>query len=461
VRAVSAQPRIVSRRRRLLGATAIAAHRAALALVRRLPERRRAGPPAPRPHVRILISNAYAMGGTVRAAFVLAEQLVRDRPVEIVSVRRHVRKPHFAPPAGVSVAVLDDRVQPRRLGQRLLGALPSVLVHPEDYAYPGSSLFTDLKLLRRLRATGAEVVITTRPAWALLAAAAAPRTAVLIAEEHMHLRAHRPALRRDVTRRYGRLDALMTLTEGDRRDYASLLASARTRVEAIPNAVPTPAGGGADPEAQVVVAAGRLTRQKGLDLLIRAFAGIADVHPGWELRIYGGGRERRALAKQIADAGMAERIRLMGSTRRLGKAFARASVFALSSRFEGFGIVIVEAMACGLAIVSFDCPRGPGEIIDHGRDGVLVPAEDVDALAQELSALMRDAARRRALGRAARETARRYEPALVAERWEALLRDLTAPGGGSRAVPSREAPARAWRPPRMNAATWARRRRRD
>jgi glycosyltransferase involved in cell wall biosynthesis len=424
---VSAQPSAVSRRRRLLGAPAIAAHRAALALVRRLPDRRSAQRPGTRPPVRIILSNAYAMGGTVRAVFALAERLAEGRAVELISVRRHVARPAFPHPQGVTVTVLDDRVEPRPLHQRVLGALPSLLVHPEDYAYPGASLWTDLRLLRTLRATTGDGVITTRPAWALLAAAAAPRTAIVVGQEHMHLRAHRPALAADIRRRYARLDALVVLTDGDRVDYLERLVGARTRVERIPNVVTPLPGDRADPAAQVVIAAGRLTRQKGFDLLVRAFAAAATNRPGWELRIYGGGRERAALERQIEATGMRDRIRLLGPTRRLGEAFARASVFVLSSRFEGFGMVLVEAMGSGLAVASFDCPRGPADIITPGRDGVLVPAEDVAALARELDAIMGDRERRSALGAAALDTARAYEPGPIAARWEALLDSLARP----------------------------------
>jgi glycosyltransferase involved in cell wall biosynthesis len=425
---VSAQPQVVSRRRRLLGAPAIALHRLALALVRRLPAGRATPAAGAHPPVRIVLANAYAMGGTVRATFTLAERLAERHEVEIVSVRRHARQAFFPHPPGVQVSVLDDRVASRRRHERLLRALPSLLVHPEDYSYAGASLLTDLRLLRRLRSTAGEIVVSTRPAYALLAAAAAPPGAVLVAQEHMHLRAHRPALAADVRRRYHGLDAVVVLSEGDRADYAALLDGARTRVERIPNAVPPLGGGVARPEAQVVVAAGRLTRQKGFDLLIRAFAELAPRHPGWELRIYGGGKERDALERQVAAAGMANRISLMGSTRRLGAAFADASVFALSSRFEGFGMVLVEAMSCGLPVVSFDAPRGPADIITPGHDGVLVPPEDVGALAAALGELMSDPERRHAYGAAARESARAYEPGAIAARWDALLGELTRQG---------------------------------
>jgi len=114
----------------------------------------------------------------------------------------------------------------------------------------------------------------------------------------------------------------------------------------------------------------------------------------------------------------------MGPTQQLGEALAEASVFALSSRFEGFGIVIVEAMSKGLAVVSFDCPRGPAEIVDDGRDGLLVPAEDVEALSHALLAAVGDRGLRARLGVAARETARAYDPAAIGARWLAALDQL-------------------------------------
>ena len=93
-----------------------------------------------------MLPNAYALGGTVRTTMNLAGELARGREVEIVSVRRHVRRPFFAHPRGVRVTVLDDRVAPAARAPRVLAAIPALLVHPEDYAYGASSLRTDLRL---------------------------------------------------------------------------------------------------------------------------------------------------------------------------------------------------------------------------------------------------------------------------------------------------------------------------
>jgi glycosyltransferase involved in cell wall biosynthesis len=314
---------------------------------------------------------------------------------------------------GVEVRALD--------GGGLLDRLPSLLIHPEDYVYPLCSLRTDIALLRWLRSLDGGVLITTRPAFNLLAARLAPRGVTTIGQEHMHLASHRPRLAEDIARHYDRLDALTVLTGNDERSYRKLV---NTRVERLPNPLAPLGGGVARLDSDLVVAAGRLTKQKGFDLLIEAFAKVAERQPSWRLRIYGSGPERKRLQAQIGDGN----VELMGRSRRLGEAMAEASLFVLSSRFEGFGMVLVEAMSKGLPVVSFDCPHGPADIVGDGKEGTLVPPEDVDALAAALLELIEDPDRRRRYGEAALEKARTYAIEAIGPRWDALLGSLGSDG---------------------------------
>ena len=402
-------------RRRIVRPLAIAAHRIASRLIALAV---RPGAPDGFDGVRILLMHAYGMGGTIRTCLTLAEHLAKHGPVEVISIVRSRDEPFFPFPDGVTVTVLDDRRGGWRRG------LPSLLVHPDDHTFAKLSLRTDIALLKRLRHMRSGVLVTTRPGFNVLAARHAPPGLTVVGQEHMNIASHLPGLTHDIERSYGRLDALAVLTDADRADYARMLANARTTVEQIPNAVPELDGGVADPASPIVVAAGRLTPQKGFDLLIPAFRTVVDEHPGWQLRIHGSGPQRPELRRLIADHDLYNQVFLMGPTAQLGAALAQGSIFVLSSRFEGFGMVIVEAMSKGLAVVSFDCPRGPSEIISDGADGVLVPELDVQALGRAISDLAGDRDRRARLGAAAIETARRYDREAIGRRWDALLAKL-------------------------------------
>ena len=168
------------------------------------------------------------MGGTIRTTLTIGGYLAGRRDVEVVSVYRRRDEPFFPFPAGLRVRALQHR-------DGLLARLPSVLIHPEDYAYPWCNLQTDLALLRWLRSPRADVIVTTRPAFNLLAARLAPPGVATVGQEHMHLAAHRPRLAADIRRHYPRLDALTVLTSHDEADYRALLAAA-------------PHAGRADPE---------------------------------------------------------------------------------------------------------------------------------------------------------------------------------------------------------------------
>ena len=189
----------------------------------------------------------------------------------------------------------------------------------------------------------------------------------------------------------------------------------------MPNAVPALAGDRARPESRVAVAAGRLNSQKGFDLLIAAWRPVAAAHPDWQLRIYGRGPQRAALAAADRRRRPGRRRPPDGCHPRSRRGALAGSLFVLSSRFEGFGIVLVEAMSKGLAVVSFDCPRGPGEIIDDGRDGCSSrPATSARCRAR-CSRVVEDEERRRTLGSTALESARRYDPEAVGADWAALV----------------------------------------
>ncbi|WP_214104526.1 glycosyltransferase [Acrocarpospora catenulata] len=385
--------------------------------------RRRARQPEPpgSRQIKILLLHANGMGGTIRSVYNLAADLATDHEVEIVSVVRTRPEPFFAVPDGVTVTFLDDRVGRRPWGLR------SRLIPREEAAYKTFSLRTDWLLIRFLRGLHGGVLISTRPGLNLVTALFAPPGVITIAQEHVGLAAHKPAIRALIRRRYGRLSALVTLTEADRTAYRTILG-ADARLERIPNAL-TPLTGGPSPlEAPTVLAIGRLTRVKGFDLLIKAWQRVAADFPGWRLRIVGAGPQMAHLATAVRDRELEDSVQLPGPIADIGAQLDGASVLALSSRHEGFSMTIVEALSKGVPVVSFDCPNGPREIITQGREGLLVPAGDTAALAEAIEQLIRDRDRRLELGGRGLQTAKRYDPGRIGTEWRRLLDDLAAAG---------------------------------
>jgi glycosyltransferase involved in cell wall biosynthesis len=366
------------------------------------------------------------MGGTIRSVHNLAGYLAKTHDVEIISLIRRREEPFFEFPAGVRVTALDDRRPGAAVGRlhfvrRILKERSSALMHPADLAAAGTSLWTDVMLVRNLRRRSG-FLIGTRPGLNLIAADLSPPGLITIGEEQMHLYAHSQPLRKAMKRLYPKLDALAVLTERDLREYDKLL-SGQVRLARIPNTAREMPGPKADLGARTVLAAGRLTRQKGFDLLIEAFGRVAAAHPDWRLRICGGGHLREDLRSQTAEQGLADVVELAGP-RDLPDEMAKASIFVLSSRFEGFPLVLLEAMSKGMAVVSFDCPTGPADVIDDHRNGILVPAGDVEELTNGILELIRDEELRQRCGAAAVETAKSYTIDAVGPRWDALLDSL-------------------------------------
>jgi glycosyltransferase involved in cell wall biosynthesis len=399
--------------------------RLASARLRRLMRRRRrprGGQPGPKVH--LVLGHAFGMGGTIRTVLNLAAHLARSREVEVISVVRRQDVPFLPFPEGVEISVLDDqREEPT--------APESVLVHPDEVFSHTATLRTDLALAKRLRAIRSGVVITTRPALNIAAARLVPRGVPVIAQEHMHFLGYGQGVAEQKRGAYPQLDALAVLTDDDLRDYRAALPGARTKLVRIRNALPPLEGAPSSLDAPTVLAAGRLVPQKGFDMLVPAFAAVARAQPEWRLRIYGDGRPFRfhALRRIVFEHELYNEVLLMGRTDRLGEEMARASLFVLSSRFEGLPMVIIEAMSKGLPVVAFDCPTGPREMIDDGVDGILVPEGDVEALGEAMLELVADPAKRRRYGAAALEKARSYDIEEIGPQWEQLLSSI-APSAG-------------------------------
>ncbi|HWS37988.1 MAG TPA: glycosyltransferase family 4 protein [Actinoplanes sp.] len=380
-------------------------------------------------NIRYLLHNAYAVGGTVRTVFNQAGAMCGEHDVEIASVYRTGAQPVLPLDPRVRLVPLTDlRPDGTRWGggsrlMRRTRMLPNPLPHGRDFRYQRWDPVVDLTVIRSMRAQRDGVLVTTRPSLNLLSAWFAPRRLTRIGQDHMNFGSYRRRLRDRMVRAYPRLDAVTVLTRADLKSYQQVLGD-RVRLARIPNGIPPHPARLAEGREPVVVAAGRLIRQKGFDLLIRAFAQVHEAHPDWRLTIFGEGPWRPRLTRLIDKHGLGGTVTLPGVTRELDAEFATASIFALSSRKEGLPMVLLEAMGSGLAVTSFDCPTGPADVVDDEVNGLLIPAEDVDALAAGIIRLIEDVDARERMGAAARRTSAGYEMPAIVPLWEDLFSRL-------------------------------------
>jgi glycosyltransferase involved in cell wall biosynthesis len=180
-----------------------------------------------------------------------------------------------------------------------------------------------------------------------------------------------------------------------------------------------------DLEKKTLVAMGRLTYQKGFDILLSAFNKIAHKYPQWQLVILGEGELRQQLEDFRDELGLNHQVSFPGQIKNPFPVLKKSEIFILSSRYEGFGNVIIEAMGCGLPVIATDCPSGPREIIHDGVDGILVPTEDVCALAASMEHLMSNPEIAIRLGNTAKKTVNRFSLERIVENWEALIAEVS------------------------------------
>lgn len=176
-------------------------------------------------------------------------------------------------------------------------------------------------------------------------------------------------------------------------------------------------------EEKRVIAVGRYTYQKGFDLLVEAWKLVVDKHPDWSLHVYGEG-DRTELEQRIKELDLTKSFMVNGRTDSIIEKYLESSIFVLSSRYEGFGMVLTEAMSCGVPPVSFACPSGPRDIITHGVDGLLVENGNIDKLAENICTLIENEDLRKVMGGNARESVKRFRIEVIMAEWKQLFEEL-------------------------------------
>lgn len=215
-------------------------------------------------------------------------------------------------------------------------------------------------------------------------------------------------------------DKIVLLTHEDREDNWHNWS----KTAVITNAISFTCENPSSLDEKFVSMVGRLDPVKNCESMIRAFNMVAKRHPDWTLRLYGDGSEREKLQRLIADLGLQGNVELMGFTKDVRAAFSKSSIACLSSLCEGFALVIIEAMECGVPFVSYQCPCGPRDLITEGVDGFLVPVNDEETMANRICQLIEDEELRKTMGHAAKEKARNYHIDNITKQWMTLFNEV-------------------------------------
>ena len=219
-----------------------------------------------------------------------------------------------------------------------------------------------------------------------------------------------------------KFDRFVVLTHEDQGYWGQL-----PNIEVIPNAAMNLGHDYSDMTSRRIIAVGRLDYQKGFDRLIKAWEIVQkdDKYDNWTLDIFGQGEWKEALQNMIDEKNLQARTHINPPTKDIGTEYVKSSLLVMSSNYEGFPMVMIEAMACGLLVVSFDFKCGPRDIIRHGENGLLVPNGDIQGLAEAMMKVMGDENYRKRLSQNARRVVDTYSEEAVMDKWIRLFTSLT------------------------------------
>lgn len=356
------------------------------------------------PHIAFFSGDITRSGGTENVSVMIANALAEtgEWRVSFVSLFEEADRPFFA---------IDGRI-----GRFTLYPVPT---HGIQHYFD-----TCARLRRMVREQHFDVLVDIDGILDMYSLPVKRATGVkVVSWEHFNYLQNPSVPYRKLTRRWAArsADAIVTLTEADRKLYERHL-KLRCPIMAIPNPMtavePEPVY---DADSHLIISSGRLTYQKGFDMAVDAAARVLPGHPDWTWVILGEGEDRPMLERKIAEAGLEGRLVLQGRVENMDAWYRKAALFVLTSRFEGLPMVLLEAKAHRLPIVSFDCPTGPAEMVHDGVDGRLVSTCDVLGIAAALDSLLVDRSVRERMAEHALDDMEQYKLEAVLNRWRALF----------------------------------------
>lgn len=376
-----------------------------------------------------LIHSTYNPGGMERVLLNKVRYLVEEKgwDVTVVTTDQHERPPFYPFPEGVKMVDLgvnysEDNGKPflkkllgflkkRRLHKkRMTEVLAQVKPDVVDCFYPGEcSFMTGMK-------DGSVKVMELHQSKLF---------------HHQYNRSglmgladkYRAVMDERLVRKF---DRFVVLTEEDAQMWGEM-----PNIRVIPNAANFIADSYSDCSAKRVIAVGRLDYQKSFDRLILVWEKVHEKMPDWRLDIFGQGEWKEMLQHMIDERGLQDVVKLNAPTKNIGGEYAESSMLVMSSHYEGFPMVMIEAMACGLPAVCFDFKCGPRDIIQPEENGLIVPDGDIDGLAEAMIRLMKDEELRKRMGESAKKVVETYSEEKVMSKWIKLYEETVADKSGN------------------------------
>lgn len=354
-------------------------------------------------HIVFVIQDITTKGGTERTTVCLANMFAsKGHRVDIVSVFRNNPILAYAVDDGVRVSFVSENTYSLRDGK--MGRCMKVIKQVPSFK-------------RLLCSIGADVIIAQR-LLAVLLVFLAGYARIAVACEHFKYDVYNSFVKSIRIFLYRYFAWVVVLTDTDKAKFQRKIK----HVSTIPNMVsvtPEPYKGFG---TKRIISVGRLDKQKGYDLLLLALENVLPKlqNDGWHVDIYGEGPEQEALLSMSSRLSLDEAVTFKGYSSAIEKEYATSEFYVMSSRYEGFPMVLLEAAACGLPIVSFDCPEGPSVLLGNGG-GILVPPENTEALAKAILGMINDDIGRQQLHQQTKDIIKPFVPEMIYEKWMELL----------------------------------------
>lgn len=357
------------------------------------------------PNIVFFIYNISAVGGTERVASIIINELAkRNYNVHVLGLYGDPGKVFFPFETNVQVTSL----------------------HIDDMKGVSKILYSQHRIRQFINRNQIDTFVTVESIMATYSVPSLAFTGIRhVVWEHFNFKVNLGIAARSFARQLALCfaDRIVTLTARDVQFWKKGAWYRNAELVHIPNPMFLEEQKLNENPSKTVISVGRLTFQKGFDLLVDAWAGVpAGLRKEWKLLIIGDGEDKPLLEKKIAELGLEDSVELIGATKAVFAYFEKASVYCLSSRFEGLPMVLLEALAFHLPIVAFDCDTGPEELIEHGENGILVEAGNVNKLSESLTALMQDDSLRDRMRKYKSQKLRTLELGGIVEQWSRVLK---------------------------------------